>query len=117
MFQELRMLKDNQLLLMLRPMDLTKNGRLFILTRKERLRLRDSMKNLDSTSIDHSTLSQSFHSTELLRCTVMLMCGSRDGETTLSNSNSSLMKRPRLLETITGRTTLLKSKAMEIATI
>jgi hypothetical protein len=76
-----------------------KNGEYSILTRLVSLRLRDSMKNLDSTSTDHSILSLNSHSTELLRCTVTLTCGSRDGETMLLNNNGGLMKRPRLSET------------------
>jgi hypothetical protein len=63
------------------------------------LRPRDSMKNSDSTSTDHSILSPNSHSIELLRCTVTLMCGSRDGETMLHNNNGGSMRSPRLLET------------------
>jgi nucleoid DNA-binding protein len=71
------MLKDNQLLLMPKPRDLIKNGKSSILTRLPRLRLRDLMRNSDSISIDHSTLSLNFHSTELPRCTVTLKGGGR----------------------------------------
>jgi hypothetical protein len=45
-------------------MEPTRDGRFFILTRRQRLRLRDWMRNSDSTSIDHSILSLSFHSIE-----------------------------------------------------
>jgi hypothetical protein len=50
---------------------LTRDGELSMLTKLKRPRPRDSMKNLASTSTDHSILYQSFHSTELLRCTVI----------------------------------------------
>ena len=70
----------------------------------------------DSISIDHSTSSQSFHSTELLRCLVELIWFSRDGETMLETNNSGLMKFPRLSETTTGRTTALISKTMAAVT-
>jgi len=75
------------------------------------------MRNSASTSTDHSTWFQNFHSTELLRCLVELTWFSRDGETTRDNNNSGSMRRPRLSETTTGRTTALIFKAMEIATI
>jgi hypothetical protein len=95
---------------------LHKNGKFFILTRRQRLRQRVLMRNSDSTSTDHSTLSQSFHSTESLRCTETLQSISRDGETTQDNNNGSSMKSPRQLETTTGRTMPSKSKAMVTAT-
>jgi hypothetical protein len=92
-----------------------KDGRLPILIDKVRVKLRDSMKNLDSISIDHSTLSQSFHSTELLKCMVTPKLLSRDGESIQDNNNGGLMKYQRLSETTTGRTTALTSKVMVAA--
>jgi hypothetical protein len=94
----------------------TRDGRFSILRIRRRLRLKDSMRNSVSISIDHSILSLNFHSTELLRCLVEPIWSLRDGEIMLDNNNSSLMKSPRPSETTTGRTTALISKAMETAT-
>jgi hypothetical protein len=44
------------------------------------------------------------------------MSGREDGERTLLPNNGSSMRFPRPLETTTGKTMPLKSKAMEIAT-
>jgi hypothetical protein len=98
MSQEEKMLKVKQSLYGTDITELTRDGRSFMLIQSS-LRLRESMKNLDSTSTDHSILFPNSHSTELLRCTVTLMCGSRDGETMSSNNNGGSMRRPRLLET------------------
>jgi hypothetical protein len=49
MFQEQRMLKDNQLLFMVKPMDLTRNGRLSILIKLRKIERRDSTKTSVST--------------------------------------------------------------------
>jgi hypothetical protein len=92
-----------------------KSGKSYILTKLRRLRLRDLMKNLASTSTDHSTWSLSFHSTELLRCLVEPTWFSRDGERTPDNNNSGSMKSPRLSETTTGRTIASTSRAMVTA--
>jgi hypothetical protein len=78
---------------------LTKDGRSSILTRNQRWRSRVLTKSSDSTSTDHSTSSLNFHSTELLRCTVTLMCGSRDGEIMLHSNSGGSMKSQRLSET------------------
>jgi hypothetical protein len=94
----------------------TKNGRSYMLTKLEKLRLKDLMRSLVSISTDHSTLSLNFHSTELLRPQVPTMSSSRDGETTGSDNNSTSMKSQRLLDLNNGRTTLLKSKATVEAT-
>ena len=112
-----RMKKEPQLEFMETMERITKNGKFFMLTRLLRLRPRDSMRNSDSTLTDHSTSSQSFHSTESLRCLVVPTWLLRDGETMLETNNSGSMKSPRLLETTTGRTTALISKATEIAII
>jgi hypothetical protein len=74
MFLVERILKDKKLLPGRDTMEPIKDGKLFMLILL-RLKPRDSMKNSDSTSTDHSTLSLNFHSTELLRCTVMPTCG------------------------------------------
>jgi hypothetical protein len=98
MFQEEKMLKVKQSLYGTNTTEPTRDGSSYTLIQLS-LRLRDLMKNLDSTSIDHSISSLNSHSTELLRCTVTLMCGSRDGETMLLNNNGGSMRRPRLSET------------------
>jgi hypothetical protein len=71
MLLEERILKDKRFKFITGITVPTKDGRLFMLTLL-RLRLRDSMKNSDSISTDHSTLSLNFHSTELQRCTATL---------------------------------------------
>jgi hypothetical protein len=98
MSQEEKMLKDKQSLYGIDTMVPTRDGRSSMLIQLS-LRLRDSMKNSDSISTDHSILSLNFHSTELQRCTVTPMYGSRDGETMLLNNNGGSMRRPRLSET------------------
>jgi hypothetical protein len=112
MFTKVRMLKDKMFRFMADTMVLTKDGRFFILTRKERLKQRVSMRNSDSTLTDHSTLSQSFHSTELLSATEPTMSGSEDGERILLLNSGGSMRFPRQSEITTGRTTPSKSKAM-----
>jgi hypothetical protein len=114
---KVRTLKDNKFRFIVAKVEPTKDGKFSISTRRERLRQRDSMKNLDSTSIDHSISFQSFHSTELLRCLVEPTWSSRDGERIPDNNNSSSMRSPRLSETTTGRTTALIFKAMVAQTI
>jgi hypothetical protein len=52
---EAKMSKETQLEYTKTIMEPTRNGRLSILIRPQRMRLRDSMKNSVSTSIDHST--------------------------------------------------------------
>jgi hypothetical protein len=105
------MLKDKQSLYGTNIMELTRDGRSSMLIQLS-LRPRDSMKNSDSTSTDHSILSPNSHSTELLRCTVTLMYGSRDGEIMLHNNSGGSMRRQRLLEITMdhGRAMLWKSK-------
>jgi hypothetical protein len=95
----------------------TRNGKFFILTKLKRLQQRVLMTNLDSTSTDLSTLFQSFHLTELLRCSVEQMLFLRDGERTQETNNFGSMRSPRLSETTTGRTTALTFKEMEHQTI
>jgi hypothetical protein len=85
----------------------TRDGRSLMSIKLTRLEPRASIKNLVSTSIDHSTLFLNYHSIELLRCTVTLMSTLRDGETMQDNNNSGSMNLPRLSKTTTGRTTAL----------
>jgi hypothetical protein len=91
---------------------ITKNGKYSTLIKLERLRPRDSMKNSDSTSTDHSIWYLSFHSTELLKVQELTIWFSRDGERTGSGNNSTLTRRLRLLDLNNGRTTPWKSKVM-----
>jgi hypothetical protein len=116
MSEEAKTKKDNKLVFGVTIEELINNGQFCISIRLPRLKLRDSMKSLVFTSIDHSTLYQSFHSTELLRCTETPTCGSEDGERTRNNNNSGSMKSQRPSGTTTGRTIALTSKEMVAAT-
>jgi len=69
MSQDLKMKKVKQLVFKIAQETKTRNGMFSMLIRPPRLKPRDSMKNLASTSIGLSILFHSFHSTELLRCT------------------------------------------------
>jgi len=113
MLLELRMLKDKQLVSMATTTELTRDGELSILIKLVQSNPRDSTRTSVSISIDHSILSQNFHSTELLNATELTMSGSEDGETTLWASNGSLMVSPRLSNLNNGRTIHLTSKEME----
>jgi hypothetical protein len=110
------MLRDNQSESIKSMVESTKDGMFNTLTRRVKWRQRDSTKNLVSISIDLSTLSLNFLSTELLRCLEEPTWFSRDGETIRDNNNSGSMKRPRLSEITTGRTIALTFKAMVTAT-
>jgi hypothetical protein len=81
-----------------------KDGEFFILTRRQLLKLRDSMKNLDSISTDHSTLSQNFHSTELLSVLELTTLSSRDGERMFLVNNTTSTRCQRLSDLNNGRT-------------
>jgi hypothetical protein len=81
-----------------------KDGEFFILTRRQLLKLRDSMKNLDSISTDHSTLSQNFHSTELLSVLEHTTLPSRDGERMSLDNNTTSMRFQRQSDPNNGRT-------------
>jgi hypothetical protein len=111
MFTKVKMLKDKKLLHTTDIMVLIRDGRFFIPIRLS-LRPKDSMRNLDSTSIDHSTLSQNSHSTELLSALVPTTLSLRDGETMLPNNSSSSMKRPRPLDPRPGPTMVWKFNLM-----
>jgi hypothetical protein len=91
-----------------------KDGELSILIKLIRLKLRDSMKNLDSTSTDHSTSDQDSHSRELQSATVPTMSGSRDGELTRKPSNGTLMRFLRPSRTTTGNHIHLIFNPMEV---
>jgi hypothetical protein len=78
-FTKTRMLKDNKLLSVQRPMDGTKDGELSILIIRttERKELQDLTENMDSISIDSSTSDQDFQCGELLLL-LELILNSRD---------------------------------------
>jgi hypothetical protein len=65
MLQETKIKKVKLFKFTTNTMELTRDGRFSILTRKQRLKLKDSMRNSVSISTDHSTWYQSFLSTEL----------------------------------------------------
>jgi hypothetical protein len=109
MLMQTKMLKVRKSLSIEDTMVPIKDGKFFILTQRKRLRQRDSMKNLDSISIDHSTWSQNFHSIELLNVLEPTMLSSRDGERMLLNNNSTLMRFQRPLDPRHGRTMACKS--------
>jgi hypothetical protein len=116
MFQEVKIKKANQLLYMHKLKDLNKNGRFFTLIKLLRQRPRDSMRSSDSISTDHSTLSQSFHSTELQKALEPTTLLSRDGERMFLLNSGTSMRSQRPLEATSGRTMQWTSKATEEAT-
>jgi hypothetical protein len=83
---------------------LTKDGKLFILTKLKQLELKVSTKNSASTSTDLSTSDQDSQCKELLSAMELTTCGSRDGGRMLELSNGTLMKclRPSELDTTTS---------------
>jgi hypothetical protein len=83
-----------------------------MLTRLQRLKLRDSMRNSVSTSTDHSTSDQDYQCRELLSAMEPTMSGSRDGERTSLLNNGSSMRSQRQSRITTGSLIHLKSKAM-----
>jgi hypothetical protein len=64
MYSKVKMLRDRRFKFIIDIMELTKDGRFFILTRRQRDKQRDSIKNLDSTSIDHSISDPDFQCKE-----------------------------------------------------
>ena len=104
------MIKMEQRLLLLKwEKDRTNNGMLSILIKPINSRPRDSMRNSDSTSIDHSTWSQDSHFTESLKLSVPTTWYKRDTPRVELHNNSSSMKRPRPSDPSNGRTTAWKS--------
>jgi len=101
---ETKISKDKQFLLVIDKMVPIKDGKFFILTRRQPLKLRDSMKNLDSISTDHSTLFQNSHSTELLSVLEPTTLPSRDGERMSLDNNSTSMRFQRPSDPSNGRT-------------
>jgi len=104
MLVETKMRKEHQSLYTRDTMVTTKDGQLSILMKPRRSQPRDSAKISDSTSTDHSTWSQDFHSTELQNLLVPTISPLRDGERMLKHNNGGSIMRRRLLEIITGRT-------------
>jgi hypothetical protein len=86
---------------------------LSILTKPLKDQLRDLTKTLVSISTDHSTLSLSFLSIELLNAMVPTMFGKEDGERMLWVNNGSSMESPRLSRITNGRITHLTFNQME----
>jgi hypothetical protein len=64
MYSKVKMLRDRRSKFIIDIMELTKDGRFFILTRRKRDKQRDLIKNLDSTSIDHSISDLDFQCKE-----------------------------------------------------
>jgi hypothetical protein len=64
MYSKVKMLRDRRSKFIIDIMELTKDGRFYILTRRQRDKQRDSIKNLDSISIDHSILDLDFQCKE-----------------------------------------------------
>jgi hypothetical protein len=73
MLEEVKTLKEIQLVSGVTMEVQLKNGKFFILTKQLRPRQRDLMQNSVSTSTDHSILFHNFHSIELLKCLVELI--------------------------------------------
>ena len=70
---------------------LTRDGESSILTKLRRSKIRDFTRIPDSTSTDHSTSDQDFHSRESLRCTETDTSTLEDGSRTeRDNSGSSI---------------------------
>jgi hypothetical protein len=80
MYSKVKMLRDRISRFTEDITEQIRDGRYSILTRRQRLKPRDSMKNSDSISIDHSTLDQDSQCRELPSATVPTMFGSEDGE-------------------------------------
>jgi hypothetical protein len=113
MYSKVKMLKARMSKYMEDTTVPTKDGRYSILTRRQRLKPRDSMKNSDSISIDHSTLDQDCQCKELLSATVPTMSGSEDGERMLLANNGSSMRFQRQSRVSNGNITHLISKETE----
>jgi len=109
MSREAKMRKDMQLVFGVTIEESINNGKLFILIKPPSLKPRDSTKNSDSTSTDHSILDQDCHSKELLSATVPTTSGSRDGERMSDNNNGTSTRSPRPSRTTTGSLTHLTS--------
>jgi hypothetical protein len=113
MYQEIRIMKLNQLLFTPNITVLTRNGTLSTSKTMLRMLLRVITRNLDSISIDHSTLFHNSHSEESWNVLVLTMQSLRDGSRTDLPSNSSSMKRLRLSDLNNGRITQWRSNPME----
>jgi hypothetical protein len=113
MYSKVKMLKDRISRFMEDTMEPIKDGRYSILTRRQRLKPRDSMKNLDSISIDHSTLDQDSQCRESLSAMEPTTSGSEDGERMPWVNNGSSMRFPRLSRVSNGNIIHLISKETE----
>jgi len=112
MSQEERMLKDKLFGSGANMVELTRDGRSSTRTNLRTSLRKELMKNSDSTSTDHSTLSQDFQCIELLKLKETTTSLSTDGLRTELLNNGGSIQYLRPLEAITGRTTAWKSQAM-----
>jgi hypothetical protein len=94
MFLETKTLKDNKSLSTRDMEETTRDGKYSTLIRQRLCQAKASAKNTDSTSTDHSTSSQDFHSRELLKETEATS-HSEDGERTNNNKYGSSMDKTR----------------------
>jgi len=76
--------------------ELNRNGKSSILMNQNQLQLKDTVKNSDSISTDHSTSDLDFHSEESWRCTETDMSISEDGSRAEQDNNGNSMEKPRL---------------------
>ena len=93
-------------------METTRDGKFCILTKQRKFHLKDSMKNSDSMSTDHSILFQDYQCTELLNAMEPTISGSGGGERTLQHNNTSSIQSPRPSDHNNGRTMPWKSNQM-----
>jgi hypothetical protein len=110
---ETKMLKDKQLLFTRAMVVIIRDGKSSMLIKQHQLKIRDLMKNSDSTAQDHSTLSQDSLWEELLSAMVPTTSGLEDGERILLLNNSSLTALPRPSDPNNGKITPWKSNPME----
>jgi hypothetical protein len=90
----------------------TRDGKSYTLTKLNQYQRRDSTKNSDSMSTDHSTSSQDSQSRELFNATVPLMSDSTDTSRTERINSTTSSQLARLSDLNNGRTTLWKSNLM-----
>jgi hypothetical protein len=91
---------------------LTKDGRLSTKMSTKRSKLRENLKNSDSTLIDHSISDLDTECKELLNALELIILSLRDGERINHNNNSGSTESPRLSDQTTGKTTQWKSNQM-----
>lgn len=98
--------------------ELTKNGRFCILMKLARLELVDLTKNLDSKSINPSTLELDFQVKELLNVGVQTKhFYSLNGNQIINVNNGSLMRSPRQSRMCNGHISQCRSQSKEPITM